>query len=310
MRHGIHHSRPARSGRALRRTVGLATVAALTFPAISALTPRAHADTVASSLQVSAGHPENCPAAPLRTPSTEADGMPDGLLDALTPMLGIAVPGAWQSGILGRQPDNKPVDIALIDTGSTPMRGLDSTNLIQGPDLSFESQTPSAHLDGYGHGTHLAGLMVGHEPGATDASLGVYTPTPGHLFAPLPTAFQGVAPRARVVSVKVGDSTGAADVTQVIAAIDWAVAHRRTAGLNIRVLNLSIGINIADAWSVDALNFAVDQAWKAGIARRLRRAASRPEPDNAAFCPNRCDIDLNGGATEQLHTPTGRYTYL
>ena len=33
----------------------------------------------------------------------------------------------------------------------------------------------------------------------------------------------GVAPDAGLVSVKVGDNTGAADVSQVIAGVDWVV---------------------------------------------------------------------------------------
>jgi serine protease AprX len=43
------------------------------------------------------------------------------------------------------------------------------------------------------------------------------------------------------VSLKVADALGAADVSQVIAAIDWVVQNKTTGGLNIRVLNLSFG---------------------------------------------------------------------
>ena len=58
---------------------------------------------------------------------------------------------------------------------------------------------------------------------------------------------------------------GAADVTQVIAAIDWITQHRNDNGLHIRVLNIAFGLIAADTWNKDALSYAIEMAWKAGI---------------------------------------------
>ena len=55
------------------------------------------------------------------------------------------------------------------------------------------------------------------------------------------------------------------DVSQVIAAIDWVVQHRNDNGLNIRVINLSYGTNSRQAYTVDPLAYAAEQAWQAGI---------------------------------------------
>jgi len=65
---------------------------------------------------------------------------------------------AWASGITG-----KGVDVALIDSGITPVNGLaDPARVINGPDLSFESQAPNLrYLDTFGHGTHMAGIIAG-----------------------------------------------------------------------------------------------------------------------------------------------------
>ncbi len=160
------------------------------------------------------------------------------------------------------------VDVALIDSGVQPVPGLDGSNVVHGPDLSLEGQSPLAHLDTFGHGTHLAGIISGVD-GPVPSKLEAGSPT---TFAVLPYnwgmtewKFRGVAPLSRTVSLKVADSTGATDVTQVIAAIDWAVRHRNDNGLNIRVINLSYGLTVDDDWRVDALSYAVDQAWKAGI---------------------------------------------
>ena len=54
-------------------------------------------------------------------------------------------------------------------------------------------------------------------------------------------------------------------MTQVIAAIDWVVAHKTDNGMNIRVLNLSYGTNSLQGADSDPLSYAVEQAWKKGI---------------------------------------------
>src|SRR4051812_6044166 len=146
----------------------------------------------------------------------------------------------------------KGVGVALIDTGVAVVRGLTSGNVVNGPDLSFDSQDPAtAHVDGFGHGTHLAGIIAGRDTAGTPAS---------YLD---PSNWHGVAPDATLVNVKVGASHGAVDVSQVIAGIDWVVQH---AGDNhTRVINLSYGTDSVQSSMVDPLAFAVENAWKHGI---------------------------------------------
>jgi serine protease AprX len=74
-----------------------------------------------------------------------------------------------------------------------------------------------------------------------------------------------MAPDARIVSLKVGVADGGADVSQVIAAIDWVVQHKNDNDLNIRVINLAYGTNTTQDYVDDPLAFAVEQAWNAGI---------------------------------------------
>ena len=54
-------------------------------------------------------------------------------------------------------------------------------------------------------------------------------------------------------------------MSQVIAAVDWVVAHRNDNGPNIKVIALAYGTDSVQSPSVDPLAFAVEQAWKAGI---------------------------------------------
>jgi serine protease AprX len=158
---------------------------------------------------------------------------------------------AWGKGLTGQG-----VDVALIDSGVVPVEGLTVPGkVINGPDLSFESQADNLrYLDTYGHGTHMAGIIAGRDSLAHMINVN----SASDLFV-------GMAPGARIVNVKVADSRGAADVSQVIAAIDWVVQHRHDNGMNIRVLNLSYGTDGTQDYLVDPLAFAVEQAWKAGI---------------------------------------------
>ena len=157
----------------------------------------------------------------------------------------------WQRGLTG-----KGVDVAVIDSGASPVPGLDAPGkVVHGPDLSFESQAPTLrNLDTYGHGTFIAGIIAGRGSGAVAGA-----------YAGDKTNFLGVAPDARILSLKVASSDGATDVSQVIAAIDWVVQHKNDNGMNIRVLNLSFGTDSTQDYRVDPLAFAVEKAWNAGI---------------------------------------------
>jgi serine protease AprX len=154
----------------------------------------------------------------------------------------IRAEAAYSAGYTG-----KGVGIALIDTGVVPVQGLTSGNIVNGPDLSLESQVQSLRSrDGYGHGTHMAGIIAGR-----DSAGG--------------TGFRGIAPDAKLTSIKVGMSNGAVDVTQVMAAIDWVVEHRNDDPTNpIRVINLSYGLDCTDCAN-SPVAAAVANAVKAGV---------------------------------------------
>jgi len=157
----------------------------------------------------------------------------------------------WSAGYTGRG-----IDVAVIDSGVAPVQGL-ATNgkVVLGPDLSFDSQAPNLrYLDAFGHGTHISGIIAGRDSAAVS----------GH-YAGDSADFIGMAPDARIVSVKVADSRGVTDVSQVLAGIDWVVQHHADPGLNIRVLNLSFGTDSLQSYLLDPLSFAVESAWHAGV---------------------------------------------
>jgi serine protease AprX len=139
------------------------------------------------------------------------------------------------------------IDVAVLDSGVTPVPGLNAPNkLVFGADLSFDSQNPAlTNIDGYGHGTAIASIIAGN-----DGTSG---------------GFRGIAPGARIVSVKVGDAEGAVDVSQMIAGIDWVTQHAHDPGYNIRVLNISMGTDSSQLYTSDPLAHAAEVAWRHGI---------------------------------------------
>jgi serine protease AprX len=170
----------------------------------------------------------------------------DGSLFSLTAATGVQQ--AWARGYTGDD-----VTVALVDTGVAPVPGLDDARVMNGPDLSFESQAPGTrYVDGFGHGTHMAGIIAGRDAGFDRRR-------------PSAQQFNGVAPDAQLLNMKVATGDGGTDVSQVIAAIDWVVEHKDDAGLNVRVLNLSYGTESVQPWQVDPLARAVENAWDNGI---------------------------------------------
>jgi serine protease AprX len=151
---------------------------------------------------------------------------------------------AGGSGLAGGAPDGTGVDVALIDSGVAPVAGLG--NVVYGPDFSEEAGDPDlAGLDTFGHGTHLAGIIAGHDP---------------------VTGFSGVAPGARVVSVKISGAEGVTSLIQVLSALDWVRRNRRSGGMDIRVVNLSLGVQDRGGYRNDVLAWAAEQLWEEGIA--------------------------------------------
>jgi serine protease AprX len=107
----------------------------------------------------------------------------------------------------------------------------------------------SGYADYFGHGTHLAGIIAGNAHESSD----------GKSFR----RFYGIAPEAKLVSVRVLGRDGTGYVSDVIAGIDWVIKYR--ANYKIRVLNISLGQAIEQSYATDPLCIAVEKAWKAGI---------------------------------------------
>ena len=83
------------------------------------------------------------------------------------------------------------------------------------------------------------------------AAYGVIRALVRHPFG----GYTGIAPNANLIDVRVLDAHGLGQTSDVLAGIDWVIAHKTTH--NIRVLNMSLGTAAVDSYAVDPLCLAV-----------------------------------------------------
>lgn len=145
--------------------------------------------------------------------------------------------------------DGTGVGIAVIDSGV--FNHDDLQNAAGGSRIvyseSFIPGDPSTN-DAYGHGTHVAGILAGN---GQDSRSGY------------PVQYMGVAPNANIINLRVLDAKGAGADSQVIAAIQRAIQLKST--YNIRIINLSLGRNVYESYTLDPVCQAVEAAWQSGI---------------------------------------------
>jgi serine protease AprX len=149
-------------------------------------------------------------------------------------------PQAWfDYGLTG-----SGIGVAVIDSGISG-----SADVKTQKDIDFTGQLTTA--DKYGHGTHVAGILAG---GGTNSQY----------------KFVGGAPYVNLVNLRVLDENGTGSTSNVIKAIEWAIANRWSNGkdgkpLNIRVINLSLGHTPNESALTDPLTIACRKAVQAGI---------------------------------------------
>ncbi len=118
--------------------------------------------------------------------------------------------------------------------------------------VDFVDGATTAH-DDFGHGTHVAGIIAGS---GWDAA----------------GQYEGVAPGADLLVLRVLNGQGQGSVSDVIRAIDFAVANR--ARFHVRVINLSIGAAVFESYETDPAH-ACRQARRG---RRPGRRHGRRQP--------------------------------
>ena len=79
------------------------------------------------------------------------------------------------------------------------------------------------------------------------------------------SGYRGIAPGARLVSVKVAGADGVTSLVRVLMALDSVRRNRDANGLRIRVLNLSFGVDARRSYVREPLAYAAEQLWNRGV---------------------------------------------
>jgi serine protease AprX len=153
----------------------------------------------------------------------------------------------WQRGITGAG-----IGVAVLDTGvagdAPDFKAADGGSRVVANVVTSPGATTAG--DGFGHGTHVAGIIAGNS----------FNRAPKDPFY---GKYVGIAPDANLIAIKASDDAGNATVLDVINGIAFAVDHR--ADFNIRVLNLSLASDTQQSYKLDPLDAAVEYAWQKGI---------------------------------------------
>jgi serine protease AprX len=136
------------------------------------------------------------------------------------------------------------ITVAVLDSGISAHPALAQSVIANVSTVTGDSSTD----DGFGHGTHIAGIIAG----SSSAALGVTNLYSG-----------GIAPGAKLVNVRVLGNDGLGWTSDVIAGIEWAIKNRDR--YNIRIINLSLGHAVTEPSVTDPLDQAVFKATSAGI---------------------------------------------
>ena len=195
---------------------------------------------------------------------------------------GAAVGADWVTDRLGF--DGSGIGLAIVDSGVANWHDdLGSQTVVHFADFVTELLAPH---DDYGHGTHVAGIIAGN---GYDSG-GVR---------------RGLAPGARLVVLKVLDEAGDGHISNVIAAIDYAIEYREQ--FNIRIINLSVAAGVHESYRTDALTLAAKRAVDAGIvvvtaAGNLGRSSRGAVQHGGITSPGNAPWVLTVGATNHQGT--------
>lgn len=158
--------------------------------------------------------------------------------------------------------------VAVIDTGIDATHlDLDEGKVIAFKDWVNGRTTP---YDDNWHGTHVAATIAGDGDARGDR------------------LYQGVAPGAALIGLKVLNASGSGSLSNVAAAIDWVVANRALYG--IEAISLSLG-SIGCSNGTDTASLALNRAADAGVVPVVAAGNSGP---------GACSIGSPGAAAKAI----------
>jgi subtilisin family serine protease len=215
-----------RHGLTVKRSLGLGMVILAGKPDLAALRRDRQIQWVESNRELNLPKLDTQPA-PSRVPARRSAGPNDPLLPAQYGITVTHTDQAWAT-----QNGSTDVIVAVIDSGIDGSHPEFAGQLLPGWDFTGKEPAPGGHVDGYGHGTHVAGVI------GAKANNGI--------------GVAGVAPGCKLLPVRIFNEFGHSTAGVSSAAIIWAVDH------GAKVINCSWGSPMQGDSEKVALKYAAD----------------------------------------------------
>jgi serine protease AprX len=255
-------------------------------PRIEAVTVNARVLGQDMAIEVDDPAPEPEPEA-TREPEATTEPAPldelDESLIATAYPASVHAPRAWNTAT------GAGVGIAVIDTGIAgdlpDLRAADGTSRVVASVVTNPDGTTAE--DGYGHGTHVAGIIAGdsRRRGAGD---------------PLAGRYMGIAPDAHLIAIKASDDAGRSTILDAIYGLQFAVDHHDE--YDIRVVNLSLSSTVPGSYRTDPLDAAVEAAYFHGLLV-VAAAGNRGSAEDATdYAPGNDPFALSVGGVDDQGT--------
>ena len=170
----------------------------------------------------------------------------------------VSAPAAW-----GLTEGSRSIVIAIVDTG------VDDSHPDLSPKIVGEYSYVGTIKDGFGHGTHVAGIAAG----ATNNGVGI----------------AGMCPNCGILSVKVLNDQGSGYMSDVASGITYAASH------GARVISLSLGGSSRSETLHSALDYALaNNALPVCAMGNAGSGSNTPEPAYWHDCLSVIATDQNG----------------
>ncbi|MFP4498441.1 MAG: S8 family peptidase [Vulcanimicrobiota bacterium] len=207
---------------------------------------------------------QNIPFILLEKPSNPADLDKRPSFDVSNSTLGLN--RLWEKGYTG-----KGVGICVIDSGIYPHKDFEGRIKAF---VDMHDKKEKLH-DPIGHGTHVASIALGS--GVESAG-----------------KYKGVAPEADLLGVRVTNQS------EAIKGIQWAIENKDK--YNIRVINLSLGVDSQASLEDDPFAQAAEKAWEKGLVVCVAAGNEGPNPGSISS-PGVSPSVITVGNLDDKNTP-------
>lgn len=178
----------------------------------------------------------------------------------------------WAKGL-----DGSGVTVAVVDTGVNSSADF-SGRLTKQVTVNDKASNAS---DGYGHGTHVAGIIAGDGSNSNGA-------------------YVGIAPKAKVISVKVSDDKGASSEKDMVDGLQWVFEHQKQ--YTIKIVNISSQVATQQSYKNSALDAAVEALWKEGVVVVVSAGNKGPSSDSndtVSYAPANDPFAITVGSVDE-----------